>query len=151
MSSNEESVYRINTDGTVVTLRKEGGQQLGEFYARSIQCEYFTYVQGHRIESNGVLTDYTLLLVGDEEGAEFQDLNHTVTQVLGQDFFGPALIVCMHAVGDDGEERLADVGLIYRAIGNLLPTPWTDDDIANIRSQPLQTRAMELLGLFDPE
>jgi hypothetical protein len=157
MSSNEESVYRINTDGTVDALRLKPGQQLGKFYVQALRCDYFTYVQEHRIVSNEVQTNYTLWLVGDEEGElkaydtalNASNFNPTVSQVLGHDFFGPALLVCMHAVGDDGEERLADVGLIYRAIGSELPTPWTDDYIAKIRSQPLQTRAMELLELFD--
>lgn len=148
MLCNDESVYRINTNGTVDALCLEHGQQLGKFYTKAIQCEYFTYVQEHPIVSNGVQTGYTLWLVGDEEGAELQDFNPTVSEVLGNDFFGPALLVCMHAVGDDGEERLADVGLIYSAMGSELPTPWTHQFIAEIRSQPVQTRAMELLGLF---
>jgi len=157
MSSNEESVYRINTNGTVDALFLEPGQQLLEFYKKEIGCEYFAYLQEHSIVSNNVPKPYTLWLVGDEEGElkaydtalNASNFNPTVSQVLGQDFFGPALLVCMHAVGDDGEERLADVGLIYRAMGSELPTPWTDDYIAKIRSQPLQTRAMELLELFD--
>ncbi len=157
MSSQDESVYRINTNGTVDALCLEHGQQLGKFYTQAIQCEYFTYVQEHRIVANGVQTGYTLWLVGDEEGElkaydtvlNASNFNPTVSQVLGQEFFGPALLVCMHAVGDDGEERLADVGLIYRAMGSELPTPWTDQYIAQIRSQPLQTRAMELLELFN--
>jgi len=151
MSSNEESVYRIRTNGRVDALRLEHGQQLGKFYTQAIQCEYFTYVQEHRIVSNGVQTGYTLWLVGDEAGAELQDLNPTVSHVIGHDFFGPALLVCMHAVGDNGEERLADVGLIYGAISSGLPSPWTEEDIAELRSRPLKGRALELLQLFDLE
>jgi len=149
MSSGDESVFRINTDGTVDAVRIPPGQQLGHFYAEALRCQYFTYVQEHRIVSNGVQTDYTLMLVGDEEAELSSNVNPTVSQVLGHDFFGPALLVCMHAVGDDGEERLADVGLIYRAIGSALPSPWTEQDIAEYRSGPLRNRARELLGLFD--
>jgi hypothetical protein len=151
MSSPEESVYRINSNGTVRAVHITPGEPLGELYARALQCEFFEYVQEHRIVSNGVQTDYTLWLVGDEEAATYGDaeFNLTVSQVLGREFFGSALLVCMHAVGDDGEERLADVGLIYRAISSALPTPWTEQHIAEIRSRPLRGRALELLGLFD--
>jgi hypothetical protein len=150
MSYLNESVFRINTDGTVEVVQIAPDQELGDFYVQELACNYFTYVDHCDIPSNGVQTDYMLKLVGDKDAAlNASSLNRTVSQVLHQTFFGPALIVCMHAVGEDGEERLADVGLIYRAMGSTLRTPWTEQEIAVYRSRPLRDRALELLGLFD--
>jgi hypothetical protein len=55
----------------------------------------------------------------------------------------------MHAVlDDDGNEHLADVGLIYEAMSGTLQTPWTAEDIAALRNEPLQERVLELLYVF---
>jgi hypothetical protein len=45
------------------------------------------------------------------------------------------------------DENLSDVGLAYSAIGRGLTTPWSDQDIADYRSEPLEGRVLELLGL----
>ena len=145
-----ESVYRIKPDGSVTALERLPTQHLGTFYKAALVCENWYYVKEHRIVSNGVQTDYTLFLVGDEEAAlNGSPWNSCVSQVLGRDFFGDVLLVCMHAVGDDGEERLADVGLIYSAICSFLPKSFTERDIAEFRRSPLTGRVLELLGLFD--
>jgi len=146
----EESIYRINTNGTVDVVHIAPEQELGQFYVQALQCTNFTYVKEHRIVSNGRQTDYTLFLVCTED-PDWEDFNSTVSQILGDDICGPALLVCMHAVGADGQERLADVGLIYNALGSNLPTHWTEHEIAEIRSAPLKDRVLELLGLFDLE
>jgi hypothetical protein len=92
-----------------------------------------------------------LLLLVDEEGRlRGSARNARVSEVMGSTYFGHAWLVCTHAQpSDDGnDENLADVGLIYEAIGRGLPTPWTQEDIVEHRARPLKERALELLGLL---
>jgi hypothetical protein len=152
-----ESIYRISASGRVQALQKPPWQELWRFYLSALQCESFTVVRQHRVEVAGTRTDFTLLLLGDEEAIPRElPVNDTVTDALADtgygNFYGDALIVCLHAVGEDGDDtKLADVGLIYEAIGKNLPTPWTAEKIADVRNAPLEGRVLELLGLFDLE
>jgi hypothetical protein len=114
-------------------------------------------VRQHRIEVGGTRTDFTLLLLGDNEAIlRDLDLNERVSNALAAtgygEFFGDALVVCLHAGGEDGnDENLADVGLIYEAIGRNLQKPWTAEENAAVRQAPLEGRVLQLLGLFDLE
>jgi hypothetical protein len=152
-----ESIYRISASGRVQALQKPPEQELWRFYLSALQCESFTVVRQHRVEVAGTRTDFTLLLLGDEEAIlRGSAVNERVTDALAEtgygEFFGDALVVCLHAVGEDGnDQNLADVGLIYEAIGRNLPTPWTAEKIADVRNAPLEGRVLELLGLFDLE
>jgi hypothetical protein len=138
-------------------LQKPPWLELWRFYLSALQCESFTVVRQHRVEVAGTRTDFTLLLLGDEEAIQRElPVNQHVTDALADtgygNFYGDALIVCLHAVGEDGDDtNLADVGLIYEAIGKNLPTPWTAEKIADVRNAPLKGRVLELLGLFDLE
>jgi hypothetical protein len=157
MTSTSESVYRIRVDGSVQILQKPAEQELWRFYLAALQCQTFTVVRQHRVEVAGVRTDFRLLLLGDDEDIlRGSARNESVTAALAAteygDFFGDALVVCLHAVDEDGDdENLADVGLIYEAIGRGLPTPWTAEETAAVRAAPLKRRVLELLGLFDLE
>ncbi len=152
-----ESIYRISASGGVEALQKPPGQELWRFYLAALQCQAFTVVRQHRIEVAGTRTDFTLLLLGDDEAIlRNLDLNERVSNALAAtgygEFFGDALVVCLHAGGEDGnDENLADVGLIYEAIGRNLQKPWTAEETAAVRQAPLEGRVLQLLGLFDLE
>jgi hypothetical protein len=156
-SESTESIYRIRTSGRIEVLQKPTEQELWRFYLSALQCDSFTVVRQHRVEVAGTRTDFTLLLLGDEEAIlRGSAVNLDVTNVLAEtgygEFFGDALVVCLHAVGEDGDDtNLADVGLIYEAIGRCLPTPWTAEQTAAVRAAPLEGRVLELLGLFNLE
>jgi hypothetical protein len=152
-----ESIYRISAGGRVEALQVQEGQELWRFYQDKLPCEAFTIVRKHSVPGAGTGTNFDLLLVGDEEAVlRGSAVNARVTNALAAtgygDFYGDALLVCVHAAGDDGDdENLADVGLIYEAMSGTLPTPWTAEDIAALRKEPLQERVLELLDLFGLE
>ena len=62
-----ESIYSISASGRVESMQKPPGQELWRFYLSALQCESFTVVLQHRVEVAGTRTDFTLLLLGDEE------------------------------------------------------------------------------------
>ena len=156
-SEETESIYRISASGRVEVLQKPPGQELWRFYLSALQCQSFTVVRQHNVEVAGTRTDFTLLLLGDEEAilrgsAVNLDVTHALAETGYGEFFGDALVVCLHAFAEDGNDtNLADVGLIYEAIGSCLPTPWTAEKIADVRNAPLKGRVLELLGLFNLE
>jgi hypothetical protein len=123
-ASEQESIYRIATDGGVTALQPAPGQQLGRLYAAALECESFTVVRQHRLAVD------------------------RVSSVLEATFYGHALVVCVHAPGEDGDDdTLADVGVAYSAMGRGLTPPWSEQDIAAYRSEPLEGRVLELLEL----
>jgi len=148
-ASEQESIYRIATDGGVTALQPAPGQQLGRLYAAALECESFTVVRQHRLAVDGEPTDCKLLLLGDEEARlRGSALNTRVSSVLEATFYGHALVVCVHAPDEDGDDdTLADVGVAYSAMGRGLTPPWSEQDIAAYRSEPLEGRVLELLEL----
>ena len=140
----EESVYRINPDGMPVVVHLEPGQDICSFYKRVLECDNVTYVDSFDITYEQEHT-HTLLLFCDQDATEDKhDFNHIVSGVLGESLYGTVLLVCMHAADDNGYERLADVKLIYRAMGR-------HDEIKKFCSESPETRAFELLQLFKKE
>ena len=154
LTQTPESIYRISTRGSVEALQVQEGQELWSFYQDKLLCEAFTIVRKHRVQGAGTATNFDLLLIGDEEALlRGSALNAIVTNALEATghgkFYGDALLVCVHAVGDNGnDENLADVGLIYEAMSGTLPTPWTAEEIAALRKKPLRERVLELLDVF---
>jgi len=161
LTQTQESIYRVSASGRVEALQVPEclqGQELLRFYQDELQCKAFTIVRKHSVQGSeqGVSTpaNFDLLLIGDEEAVlRGSAVNQRVTNALAAtglgNFYGDALIVCMHAVlDDDGNEHLADVGLIYEAMSGTLQTPWTAEEIAALRKKPLRKRVLELLDVF---
>jgi hypothetical protein len=102
-----ESIYSIGTSGDVRVLELPNGVYLGQFYCDSLKCENFDICAQHRLEHG----DFDLLVIGDEEAQLSGGVhNAMLTDTLGFPFYGDGLLVCLHAVGEDGDDsRLADV------------------------------------------
>lgn len=140
-----ESIYSIGTNGGVRVLELPIGAELGQFYCDSLKCENFDICARHRLEHG----DFDLLVIGDEEAQLSGGVhNAMLTDALGFPFFGAGLLVCLHAVGEDGDDsRLADVGCIYRHIEEHLSMSLVH--ATHLRAKPLKTRVWELLCFFE--
>ena len=137
----EESIYRIGAAGRVEVLEPAPDKDLGLFYTDSLQCATFDIYARHRMER------YELLLVGDDT-ALLADapVNPTVSQALGFTFYGDALLVCLHAVGEDGDDsRLVDVSCIYSHMGNDM---WGVDSVPQCHDKTPAERVEDLLSFF---
>ncbi len=93
--------------------------------------------------------DFELLVIGDGNarlaGAPW---NRVLTDALGRTVFGNALLVCLHAVGKDGDDsRLADVCCIYDEMAKFLSM--SGFSAAQYCARPLPIRVKELLKFFE--
>ena len=140
-----ESIYYIGTSGDVRVLELPNGVYLGQFYCDSLKCEHFEHCAQHRLEHG----DFDLLLIGDEEAQLSGGVhNAMLTDALGFPFFGAGLLVCLHAVGEDGDDsRLADVGCIYGHIEEHLSLSLVH--ATHLRARPLKARVQALLHFFE--
>jgi len=140
-----ESIYHIDLDGEVRVLQPADGVELGQFYRDSLQCVEFEICARHRLRHG----DFELLVVGDGNarltGAPW---NRVLTDALGRTVFGDALLVCLHAVGEDGDDsRLADVCCIYDEMAKFLSM--SQFSAAQYCARPLPIRVQELLKFFE--
>lgn len=141
-AATQESIVHVCAAGTATLARPEPGKPLGSVYTDALQCAYFAILAQH------TSCGHTILLVADEEaqltGAA---LNNRVSHALHQNVYGGALLVCLHEVGDDGDdERLADFHDFYRALGQHLQQ--SEQAVADYSKLSVQERALELLRLF---
>jgi len=140
-----ESIYYIGTGGDVRVLELPNDVYLGQFYCDSLKCKNFEVCAQHRLEHG----DFDLLVIGDEEAQLSGGVhNAMLTDALGCPFFGAGLLVCLHAVGEDGDDsRLADVGCIYKHIEEHLSMSLVH--ATHLRARPLKARVKELLHFFE--
>jgi len=140
-----ESIYYIGTGGDVRVLELADDVDLGQFYCNSLKCTNFEICAQHRLEHG----DFDLWVIGDEEAQLCGGVhNAMLTDSLGFPFFGAGLLVCLHSVGEDGDDsRLADVGSIYTHIEKHLSIPV--ERATHLRGRPLKARVKELLQFFE--
>lgn len=140
-----ESIYYIGTSGDVRVLELPDDVDLAQFYCISLNCQKFEICAQHRLEHG----DFDLRVIGDEEAQLSGGVyNPMLTKALGFQFFGAGLLVCLHAVGEDGDDtRLADVGSIYTHIEKHLSVPV--ERATRLRGRPLKARVKELLQFFE--
>lgn len=142
-----ESIFCIHPNGTVETLQLQSGQELWQFYPVALDCQWFTVAAHHVFGDTG----YAMHLIVDEEAAlGYASVNEMVSTALGTRYLGKALLVCLHAPDETGDdERLADIRDIYHALGGTMAEPLSGADIAEYLQQPLAQRVRELLSCFE--
>lgn len=137
-----ESIYHICGAGSVRLVQPQPGKALGNVYTDTLQCKYFTVLDEH------TGCGHTILLIVDEEALQTRAaLNNTVSSIVRKNIYGDALLVCVHEVGDDGDdEHLADFKDFYKAMGEHVNK--CAEYVSNYRQLSTQQRALELLLLF---
>lgn len=145
-----ESIFHIEADGDVRVLQPADGVELGQFYRDSLQCVEFEIITRHRLMHG----DFELLVVGDRNarlaGAYW---NRVLTDALGRTVCGDALLVCLHAGGEDGDNsRLADACCIYAEMANAEMAKFlsmSGFSAAQYCARPLPFRVQALLKFFE--
>lgn len=137
-----ESIYHITTSGNVRVVELPDGMTLEQLYCKTLRCKYFQIIANHHMQDQ-----YDLFVVGDEESKITGGVyNAMLTKALGKPFYGDAVLVCLHAVGENGDDtRLVDVSCIYSYIEKYCSA--SPEKAAKMRTAPLSERVRELVEI----